>query len=111
MEFEKVLNGIIKYLNKEIYCNMNDWQEVISRVAVGRVIGNPNLKQELINNTYVKTFGIMDSNGMVDIDNLMKDLKNQIEQKGKITFSLPLLGTFTFTPEDVEKLHQTILEG
>lgn len=112
MEFEKVLNGIMKYLNNEVYRNMNDWQEILARIAVSRVVGNEqNLKTALINNAYVKTFAIMDESGMVDVDGLMRDLKSQLEQKGKVTFSLPMFGTFTFTPEDVEKLHRTIKEG
>lgn len=110
MEFEKVVNGIIKYLNNEIFPHMNDWQEILGRIAVSRALGSNNLKNSLINNTYIKTFGIIDANGMVDVDGLMRDLKIQIEQKGKVTFTLPMFGTLTFTAEDVDKLHRTILE-
>ena len=82
MEFEKVLNGIIKYLNNEIYSGMNDWQEVLARIAVSRVLGNKEkLKTTLLNNAYVKTFAIMDENGIVDVEGLMNDIKTQISQK------------------------------
>ena len=112
MEFEKVLNGILKYLNNQIYSNMNDWQEVLARIAVSRVVGNgQQLKDTLLNNAYIKTFGIMDSNGVIDVDGLFSDLKEQISQKGKITFTIPAFGKFTFTPEDVEILYKTITES
>jgi hypothetical protein len=112
MEFEKVLNGVMRYLNNEIYCNMNDWQEVLARIAVSRVVKNGDaLKETLLNNSYVKTFGIMDENGIIDIEGLINDLKAQINQKGKLTFELPLFGKFSFTVEDVEKLRNTILGG
>ena len=112
MEFEKVLKGINKYLNNEIYSNMNDWQEVLARMAVSRFIGDGNkLKESLINNGYVKTFAIMDESGDVDIDGLYKELKNQLEQKGKMTIKLSVFGNFTFTPADVDKLYKTILEA
>lgn len=111
MEFEKVLKGIIKYLDNEIYSGMNDWQEILARIAVSRIVGNgEKLKDTLSNNAYIKTFAIMDENNMVDVEGLMNDLKTQINQKEKLTISLPLFGKFTFTASDVEKLHRTIME-
>lgn len=112
MEFERVLKGIMKYLNNEIYAGMNDWQEMLARLAVSRIIGNEqNLKNMLMTNPFVKTFAIMDPNGMVDVEGLMRDIKTQIQEKEKISFSLPIFGRFTFTAADVDKLHRTILEG
>ncbi|MEE1048797.1 MAG: hypothetical protein U0M60_15430 [Clostridia bacterium] len=112
MEFEKVLNGIMKYLNNEIYAGMNEWQEMLARIAVSRIIGNEqNLKNMLVTNPFIKTFAIIDQNGMVDVEGLMRDIKTQIQAKEKISFSLPIFGRFTFTASDVDKLHRTILEG
>ena len=112
MEFEKVLKGIIKYLDSEIYSGMNDWQEVLARIAVSRIVGNSeNLKYALANNAYIKTFGIMDESGMIDVEGLINDLKTQISQKEKLTISLPMFGKFTFTVSDVDKLHSIIMEG
>lgn len=112
MEFERVLKGIMKYLNNEIYAGMNDWQEMLARLAVSRVIGNEqNLKNMLMTNPFIKTFAIIDQNGMVDVEGLMRDIKTQIQEKEKISFSLPIFGRFTFTAADVDKLHRTILEG
>ena len=112
MEFEKVLNGIIKYLNNEIYVGMNDWQEMLARIAVSRIISNGhNLKNMLIENPFIKTFAIMDENGNVDLEGLIKDIRMQLEQKEKISFSLPVFGKFTFTVSDIDKLHRTILEA
>ena len=112
MEFERVIKGITKYLNNEIYAGMNDWQEMLARIAVSRMIGNTNnLKNTLINNPFVRTFPIIDENGDVDIEGLLEDIKSQLNEKGKITFSLPMFGNFTFTPADVEKLHREIMEA
>jgi hypothetical protein len=111
MEFERVLNGILRYLNKEIYSNMEEWQEVVARIAVSRMIGNSEvLKQSLMDNTFIKTFAIMDDNGLVDVEGLIRDLRQQIQQKGKLTINFPLLGKFTFNVDDVDKLHNAIME-
>ena len=112
MEFEKVLNGILKYLNAEIYSGMNDWQEMLARIAVSRLLKNSsNLKESLIHNPFIKTFAIIDDNGMVDVSGLLSDIKSQLEQKEKLSFSIPLFGTFTFTVTDVEKLKGCIYGG
>ena len=112
MEFEKVINGIIRYLNAEIYAGMNDWQEMIARIAVARFLKNtPALKESLMHNPFIKTFAIMDDDGMVDVSGLLNDIKSQIEEKEKLTLSIPLLGKFTFTTSDVEKLKNCIYGG
>lgn len=112
MDFERVIHGIIKYLDREIYNNMNDWQEVLARIAVGRMLGDTDaLKESLMQNAFVKTFAIMDSDGNVDVDGLMRDLKEQVSQKGKISITFPLIGTFTFNDSDVDELHRTIAES
>ena len=112
MRFEKVVNGILKYLDSEIYTGMNDWQEVLSRVAVARMIRNEDgIKELLCGNSFVRTFAIMDEDGDVDIENLLNDIREQIEKKGKITISLPLLGKFSFNASDVDKLHRMIMEA
>lgn len=112
MEFERVLNGILKYLNNEIYNGMNEWQEMLARVAVSRLIGDTeSLKDKLIHNGYIRTFAIMDEQGNVDLDGLIRDIRAQIERKGKFSISLPMFGKFSFTTDDVNKLYRTILDG
>ena len=112
MEFEKVIRGILKYLDREIYGNMVDWQEMVARIAVSRIIGDEGkLKQSLLNNSFVRTFSIMDDNGRVDVDGLMRDIKRQIEAKGKLEFSIPMLGKFSFVTSDVDTLHRYIKEA
>jgi hypothetical protein len=112
MTFEKVLNGVVRYLNSEIFSKMNDWQEIAARIAFSRLLGNTeNLKRALVNNGFLRTFAIIDNDGNIDVDGLMRDLKAQVEAKGKLTISLPMFGNFTFTSADIDKLHRAIIEG
>jgi hypothetical protein len=109
MKFDRVINGIHVYLNNEIYPNMNDWQEILARLAISRIMGDTNkLKGILKDNAFVSTFAIIDSDDNVDIDGIMTDLRRMIEEKGKFTINIPMFGEFTFMPEDVDKLHRTI---
>ena len=108
-EFEKVLEGVSSYINNEIYSGMNDWQEFLARLMVGRIVGNEeSVKESLMSNFYIKTFGVIDSDGMVDVDDLAKDLKRELSRKERITFSLPLFGKMTFGPSDVDMLYKSI---
>lgn len=112
MQFESVINGILKYMDREIFVAMNDWQEVLARIAVGRIAGNAaKLKSALMENTFIRTFAIIDENGNVDIENLMEDLRRQICIKGKVDISIPMFGKFSFTEADIDKLKSFIMEA
>jgi hypothetical protein len=47
---------------------------------------------------------------MVDVDDLAKDIKREIERKGKLVVSLPMFGRLTFTPNDVDVIVNYIKE-
>ena len=112
MNFEKVIRGIIKYINAEMYHNMTEWQEFVARLAVARMTSNPQvLKKSLMDNALIKTFAIFDEEENVDIEGLLRDLKHVIESKGKVSFEIAELGKFTFVPDDVDKLHRYIMEA
>lgn len=108
-EFEKVIDGLSKYIDEEIYSGMNDIQEFAARVLVGRFISNEEaVKDMLINNGFIRTFGIIDSEGMVDLDTLARDIKRELANKEKLTLSIPMFGRMTFKPSDVDNLYRTI---
>ena len=111
MEFERVLNGILKYMDKEVYSRMNGWQEVAARIAVARMMRNSDkFKKALCENTFIRSFAISDENGTIDVDGLYADLKEQVVSKGKIEITVPLFGTFKFSPSDIDNLYSTITE-
>lgn len=112
VSFEKVLNGIVKYINDEILPNMNDWQEVAARIAMGRLLESQEaVKQALMANGIVRTFGIMDTEGNVDAERLFAELRKEVSRKGKMQVSVPVFGKFTFTATDVDRLHDIIKGG
>lgn len=110
--FEKVIDGVSNYIDSNIYSGMNDLQEFIARIVVGRVIDNSaEIKSALANNGVIRTFGFIDEEGMIDVDHLMSDIKNEIRRKGEIHISIPMFGKLKFVPEDVDVLHRFILEA
>ena len=112
VEFNRVIDGFARYLNKNLYANMNDWQEILARIAVGRIIGNPEeLKKSLAENGIVRTFAIMDSDGNVDLEPLARDLKREIERKGKLTVNIPMFGKISFVASDIDEIYREITGG
>lgn len=112
VEFNRVIDGLARYLNNNFYSKLNDWQEVLARIAVGRIIGNPEaLKQSLMANGVVRTFAVMDSEGNVDLENLARDLKREIERKGKISVEIPIIGKLSFVASDIDEIYREITGG
>lgn len=110
--FERVIDGISNYIDSNIYSGMNDLQEFIARIVVGRIIENSaEIKSALANNGVIRTFGFINSEGMVDVDRLVSDIKKEISRKGELHISIPMFGKLKFVPEDVDVLHRFILEA
>ena len=112
VEFNRVIDGLARYMNNNLFANMNDWQEVVAMVAVGRIIGNPeSLKQSLMANGIVRTFAVMDSEGNVDLEPIMRDLKREIDRKGKLTVEIPMFGKMSFVASDIDDIYREITGG
>ena len=110
MDFDKVMNGIIKFLDKEILPDMNMWQDFTARIAIARIINNSNkIKSVILDNPFLKTFAIADEKGNIDVDGLINDIKTAMRDKGKLEFNIPMFGKFSFTESDADTLHSYIV--
>ncbi len=107
--FENVVLGINKYIDQEICSNLNDLQEIAARFVVGRLNDNAEkLKQYMMTNGFVKTLCVIDTDGMVDVDRLLQDLKKEIERKNSLPVQIPFIGKITFHASDVDVLYNLI---
>ena len=71
VEFAKVIDGATRYINAEIIPGMNQVQEFAARLMLARIIRNQEaIKEGLIKNAFIRTFGAIDDEGMVDISEL-----------------------------------------
>jgi hypothetical protein len=110
--FDKVASGLAKYLDKNLYSGMNDMQEIVARILVGRVLNrSEEIKTALSNNGLLRTFGVINHDGCIDVDGLVHDIKRQMESKGSIEISIPLFGKIKFVPEDIDDIHRCIMEA
>ena len=112
VRFESVIDGLNRYIDKNIYSNLNATQEFVARLVVGRINQNSEMvKQSLMSNGFFKTLCIIDSDGMVDIDNLLRDVRKEIDRQGSLQVEVPLIGKLTFRAEDVDEIKKEILGG
>ena len=110
--FENVLDGINRYIDREIYSNLSDVQELVARVVMGRINQNSEaIKQSLMSNGFVKTLCIIDSDGMVDVERLLQDVRREMERQGSVQVEVPMIGKLTFKPEDADVLREEIMRG
>ena len=112
MEFERVFNGVIKYINKEIFPGFNDLQVMSARIVMKRAIDKrAALKEFVCKSGFLKTFAVVDDAGNVDVEGLAEDLKGQLRELEKLQVRIPMFGTFTFVEGDVDVLVKYIKEG
>ena len=111
VSFDSVVDGINRYIDKEIYSKLNDLQEFVARLVIGRMNQNAEMiKSSFMTNGFLRTLGIVDSDGMVDVDKLLQDIRREIERKNTLKIEIPFVGTLTFCPNDVDVLHNFIVE-
>lgn len=109
-DFDTVIDGMAKYIDTYICKNLNDWQDIMVHMIVGRVYDNKAaIQKALTDNGFIRAFCVIDGDGKVDIERLLYELKAQIQRKQKVSISVPLLGTMTFTADDVDMLRKTII--
>lgn len=109
---DKIINGLSRYIDKNIYTGMNDVQELVARIVVGRAIQNSGaIKEALTSNGFIRTFGFIDADGMVDVDILAQDIKREVSRKGCLELNIPMFGKMKFTAEDVDDIKRCIAEG
>ena len=112
VEFEKVIDGINRYIDREIYGNLNDLQEMLARLAVGRINQNSDgIKKYLMTNGFCKTLCLVDSEGMVDVDDILQDIRAEIDRKGSIQVEIPFIGKLPFRANDIDLLRSEIIGG
>jgi hypothetical protein len=109
-EFNRVIEGLSRYIESEIYSTMNERQDFAARVFVGRIMSNPEaIKQKLADNLWAQMLDIVDEDGLVDVDSLVKDIKRELMRRRELPVSIPLLGIkMKFKPNDIDVIYKHI---
>lgn len=103
-----VSRGIVNFIDEEILPKMQGWQ----KWAFGTVAGvmakkSDSLLNDLAKNPLVKSLGIIDKDGNVDIETIYAELQKQAS-KTPATIPIPMIGEIRLTSEDVDSLYRYI---
>ena len=106
--YDKVMNGLAKYVDTEIVSKVSGWKKWIVGSGIGMILSNAdNVVEQLKNNEFVKLLNIIDEHSNVNVDAMYKELKRQA-QKGSVNIELPMVGSFLLNEHDVDKLYNFI---
>lgn len=107
-EYNKVINGIAKYIDTEIVDKIVGWKKWVVGSGVGIALSNAtDVFNQLKNNDFVKMLNIIDKDDKIDVDKIYKEMKKQAK-KSAITFDAPIIGAITLNEQDVEKIYEII---
>lgn len=115
----QIERGAARYVDNEIMPNIN--QSGLAKIAIGTAAGilvqrAGRLVENYVDNPMLKALGVVDAEKNVDLDLLLPELRKNIPEEGfKVRIPNPLTGAdmvaMTFHREDVDRLHQYIMQG
>lgn len=108
----KLINGLVNYTDQEVINNL----PTVGKWLVGAGVGITTSKIDgivnaLNENPMAKMMGIIDEDGMFDIDLIIDNLKQSANRYGKMTVQVPLVGRLTFSESDIDTLRGYIERG
>ena len=107
VSIDRVQAGVARYLDTEIIAKMsgvNKW------LVAADVSDAPALLRKLNENKAFAALNLIDEAGNVDIDKVYQHLK-PIAAKYSAPVTLPVVGTLTFTEQDVDSLYTHIMQS
>lgn len=109
--FESVISGLSAYIDKAIFPTFNKTQSFLGHFLIGRYVSNISiLKSVLVENEFLKPLALFNSDGFVDVESIMTDLKNTMNHVGNFEINIPLVGPYSFGPTDLDILYNCIKE-
>ena len=108
--YREVIHGIVKFIDDDLLPKMHGLNRWLFGTGAG-IMANKSDKlfEEFKHNTLIKTLGIMNDEGMVDVVCIYKELLRQAEHE-PVDIEVPMLGTITLDKSDVEKMYRYIME-
>lgn len=87
---QKLVNGLVNYADNEVIKSLPTAGKWLLGAGMGILTSRINeMINDLSGNALVKAAGIIDENGMIDVDLLMDNLKNSANRYGKMTIQIP----------------------
>ena len=119
VSLNQIERGAARYVDNEILPKIN--KGGLAKVAIGTAAGvlgqrMGRLIEKYTNNQMLAALGIVDAEHNVDLDLLIPEIKKSFPDEGvRVAVPNPLTGAelvaMTFHREDIDRLHQYIMQG
>lgn len=109
-----LLPGISKFIDENVLAHypVNSVKRILMAGAVSLYLKqNEGIVDTITNNPLFAGLGVVQENGMINIDAVRDTLKCEINKAGFMRLSIPMIGDIDFTPDDVDALHRYIVEA
>ena len=107
--FSQVEVGLMSYIDKELAGQADGLKKLlvvgVEVLAAGKL---ESIVAPLMNKDIVKTLGVVDEQGMIELDVLRDAMLKAIDKLGSVTQDIPFLGKVTFKREDIDQLYNLI---
>lgn len=106
---EEIVNGLMRYADREVIPKLGTGGKWVVGAAIG-MAGNKisEIARNLSTNSLAKAVGAVNEDGLFDVDKLTESLQNSANRYGNLSLNVPMLGTMTFTADDVNKVGKYI---
>lgn len=110
INYDKVIEGIIKFVDTDLLPKMDGYQKWMFGTICG-IAGKKgrNIFESIKDNTMLKALDIVEGD-LVNVDLIYEELIKQASTT-PMRIDIPLLGTITLHKNDVDKIHNYIMNG
>lgn len=101
--------GIGDYINQHMMQKLDSKRQFVLGIAYGMFAGRlDTILAAVQQNTTARALGIVCENGEIDLDAIYNAAIAQMQQQGKLSFDIPLMGTFAFNADDIRDIYNAI---
>jgi hypothetical protein len=101
--------GLSDYAYAHLLPKFEPWKQFVAGTAIGALGGKAEaLVQGLAKNPAIVATGLIQENGLVDLDAIYKGALEQIQRQGTLPVDIPMIGRIVFGPDDIQAIYQSI---
>lgn len=108
-----LIPGISKFIDESVLSHYppTSMKRIIMAGAASLYLKqNQSLVDTVTSNPLFSSLGVIDKDGMIDIDVVRDTLKEEITKSGFVRASLPFIGDIDFTADDVDTLYRILVD-